>query len=64
LLARAEAHLIPDANHISLLQQPALDHLVEHLRSDLAAAERARPMAGRVLIRPDDLFGLKNDDTP
>ena len=38
-LARTEAHLIPDADHFSLLQRPALDHLVEHLEGALAAAE-------------------------
>jgi thioesterase domain-containing protein len=38
LLARTEAHLIPDANHFSLLQMPALDRLVEQLQSDLALA--------------------------
>jgi thioesterase domain-containing protein len=37
-LARTEAHLFPDANHYSLLQGPALDRLVEQLRSDLARA--------------------------
>ncbi|HJX28230.1 MAG TPA: amino acid adenylation domain-containing protein, partial [Thermoanaerobaculia bacterium] len=39
LLARTEAHLIPDANHFSLLQMPALDRLVEPLESALAAFE-------------------------
>jgi thioesterase domain-containing protein/acyl carrier protein len=38
-LARTEAHLIPDADHFSLLQTPALDRLVEHLESALAAVE-------------------------
>jgi len=36
LLARTEAHLVPDADHHSLLHGPALDRLVEQLRSDLA----------------------------
>jgi amino acid adenylation domain-containing protein len=31
LLARTEAHLIPDTNHFSLLQMPALDRVVELL---------------------------------
>jgi thioesterase domain-containing protein len=39
LLARTEAHLIPDANHFSLLKRPALDHLVEPLKRALAAVE-------------------------
>jgi amino acid adenylation domain-containing protein len=38
-LARTEAHLIVDADHASLLQEPALDQLVEHLESALAAVE-------------------------
>ncbi len=38
-LARTEAHLIPDADHYTLLQGPALDQLVEHLESSLAAVE-------------------------
>jgi thioesterase domain-containing protein len=38
-LARTEAHLIPDADHFSLLQEPALDDLVEPLERALAAAE-------------------------
>jgi amino acid adenylation domain-containing protein len=35
-LADARVHLL-DADHYSLLQRPALDRLVEHLRSDLGA---------------------------
>jgi amino acid adenylation domain-containing protein len=38
-LATTEAHLIPDADHFTLLQGPALDQLVEHLESAFAAAE-------------------------
>jgi thioesterase domain-containing protein len=38
-LARTEAHLIVDADHMSLLQEPALDQLVRHLESALAAVE-------------------------
>jgi thioesterase domain-containing protein len=41
-LARTEAHLIPEADHISLLQRPALDRLVEHLESALEAVEEDR----------------------
>jgi thioesterase domain-containing protein/acyl carrier protein len=41
-LARIEAHLIPDADHGSLLQRPALDQLVEHLEGALAAVEGER----------------------
>jgi amino acid adenylation domain-containing protein len=37
-LARAEAHLF-EADHYSLLQRPALERLVEQLRSDLTAVE-------------------------
>jgi thioesterase domain-containing protein len=39
LLARTEAHLIPDANHFSLLQMPALHRVVEHLESALDSFE-------------------------
>ena len=39
LLARTEAHLIPDANHFSLLQMPALHRVVDHLESALATVE-------------------------
>jgi amino acid adenylation domain-containing protein len=39
VLARMEAHLFPDANHYTLLQGPALDRLVEQLRSDLALVD-------------------------
>lgn len=39
LLASTEAHLIPDANHFSLLQMPSLDHLVEPLKSALVDVE-------------------------
>jgi thioesterase domain-containing protein/acyl carrier protein len=39
LLARTEAHLIPDANHISLLKMPALGRLVKYLQRDLAMVE-------------------------
>ena len=38
-LARIEAHLIPDADHVTLLQRPALDRLVEHLESALAEVD-------------------------
>jgi thioesterase domain-containing protein len=38
-LARTEAHLIPAADHGSMLQTPALDLLVEHLESAFAAVE-------------------------
>jgi thioesterase domain-containing protein/acyl carrier protein len=38
MLADAKAHLI-EADHYSLLQRPALDHLVEHLQDGLAKAE-------------------------
>ncbi len=38
-LARTEAHLIVNADHASLLQEPALDQLVEILESALADAE-------------------------
>ncbi len=41
-LARTEAHLIRDADHVTLLQRPALDQLVEHLESALAAVEDGR----------------------
>ena len=37
-LTGAAARLF-DADHYSLLQEPALDRLVEHLQSDLAAVE-------------------------
>jgi thioesterase domain-containing protein len=37
--ARAEAHLIRDTDHATLLQEPALDLLVEHLESAFAAFE-------------------------
>jgi len=37
-LARTEAHLIPDADHYSLLTGPALDQMVEHLQSALVTA--------------------------
>jgi thioesterase domain-containing protein/acyl carrier protein len=43
LLARTEAHLIPDADHNSLLQRPALDRLVEKLRGDLERADEMDP---------------------
>lgn len=36
LLARTEAHLIPDARHFSLLQMPALHRLVEHQAPELS----------------------------
>lgn len=39
LLARTEAHLIPDTDHFTLLQTPGLHRLVEHLESALAAAD-------------------------
>ena len=39
LLARTEARLIPDTNHFSLLQMPALDRVVELLESALASFE-------------------------
>lgn len=39
LLARTDAHLIPDADHRSLLQRPALDRLIEQLQNDLAEAD-------------------------
>ncbi|HBL28673.1 MAG TPA: hypothetical protein DD490_17700, partial [Acidobacteria bacterium] len=38
-LARIDAHLVPGANHFSLLQPPVLDRWVEHLKSSLAAFE-------------------------
>jgi len=38
-LARTEAHLIPDADHFSLLQRPALDYLVKSLERALATVE-------------------------
>jgi thioesterase domain-containing protein/acyl carrier protein len=38
-LARTESHLLLDADHFSLLKSPALDRLVEHLESDIAAVE-------------------------
>jgi amino acid adenylation domain-containing protein len=38
-LARTEAHLIPDANHLNLLHTPALDRVVERLQSELARAD-------------------------
>ena len=38
-LARFEAHLIPDSDHGSILQTPALDVLVEHLENAIAAVE-------------------------
>jgi thioesterase domain-containing protein len=38
-LARTEAHLIPDTDHFTLLQMPALHHLAEHLESALSAVE-------------------------
>ncbi|HVR96077.1 MAG TPA: hypothetical protein VMW27_05650, partial [Thermoanaerobaculia bacterium] len=48
-LARTEAHLISDADHFTLLQTPALDRLVEHLESALAAVE-ASPELSRNLL--------------
>lgn len=39
LLARTEAHLVPDADHHTLLRKPALDLLLEPLRSNLARAD-------------------------
>jgi thioesterase domain-containing protein/acyl carrier protein len=41
-LARTESHLILNADHGSLLETPALDQLVEHLESALAAVEGER----------------------
>jgi hypothetical protein len=38
-LARTDSHLILDADHFSLLAGAALDRLVEHLESDIAAVE-------------------------
>jgi thioesterase domain-containing protein len=38
-LAMTEAHLIVNADHASLLQEPALDQLLEHLESALATVE-------------------------
>jgi thioesterase domain-containing protein len=42
-LAPTAAHLIPDADHGSLLRTPALDHLVAHLESALAAVDAEPP---------------------
>jgi thioesterase domain-containing protein len=39
LLARTDAHLVPESDHTSLLHGPALDRVVEQLRSDLARAD-------------------------
>jgi thioesterase domain-containing protein len=41
-LARVDAHLIPEADHFSLLQEPALDQMVEHLENAFAAVEDER----------------------
>jgi len=38
-LARIDAHLIPDSDHGSILQSPALDRLLESLENALAAVE-------------------------
>jgi thioesterase domain-containing protein len=38
-LARTDSHLILNADHGTLLERPALDQLVEHLESALAAVE-------------------------
>jgi hypothetical protein len=38
-LATTDAHLIPDADHHTLLQRPALDRLLESLQSGLALAD-------------------------
>jgi thioesterase domain-containing protein len=38
-LARTDTHLIPDADHFTLLQAPVLDRLVERLETALAAVD-------------------------
>ncbi|HSG40710.1 MAG TPA: thioesterase domain-containing protein, partial [Thermoanaerobaculia bacterium] len=47
-LARTETHLIPDTNHFSLLQRPALDRLVEPLKSALASFEASLELSAEL----------------